>query len=134
LQRGLDKDAVAVSKVNGAAYQFALDDFAGAQASARDSLRLSREVQNTYTTAISLQHLASVGALQGKAQSAAQLLGYVDVQYKELGATREPTEKWCYDRTMVAVREHLSDAEIEKLGAEGAVWSEDQAVEEALKL
>jgi len=35
---------------------------------------------------------------------------------------------------MVAVREHLSDAEIEKLGAEGAVWSEDQAVEEALKL
>jgi hypothetical protein len=33
-----------------------------------------------------------------------------------------------------AAREHLSDAEIEKLAAEGAHWSEDQAVEEALKV
>ena len=35
---------------------------------------------------------------------------------------------------MAALREQLSEAEIEKLAAEGAVWSEDQAVEEALKV
>ena len=35
---------------------------------------------------------------------------------------------------MAALREQLSDAEIEKLAAEGAAWSEDQAVEEALKV
>jgi hypothetical protein len=35
---------------------------------------------------------------------------------------------------MASLREKLSDSEIEKLAAEGAGWSEDQAVEEALKL
>jgi len=35
---------------------------------------------------------------------------------------------------MAALREHLSEAEIEKLAAEGAAWSEDQAVEEGLKV
>jgi len=32
------------------------------------------------------------------------------------------------------LREHLSETEIERLAAEGAAWSEDQAVEEALKV
>ena len=134
LRRALDKDALATSTCNGAAYQIALNDLTGAHASARESLRLSREVQNMYTTAISVQHFASLGALHGKIRSAAQLLGYVDAQYKELGATREPTEKWCYDKTIAALREHLSGAELEKLSTEGAAWSEDQAVEEALKV
>ena len=47
---------------------------------------------------------------------------------------REPTEKWGYEKLMAALREHLSEAEIEKLAAEGAAWSEDQAVEEALRI
>jgi hypothetical protein len=34
---------------------------------------------------------------------------------------------------MATLREHLSEAETEKLAADGAAWSEDQAVEEALK-
>jgi predicted ATPase/class 3 adenylate cyclase len=131
--RAVDKNAIATSKGNTAAYQFALGDFAAARSSTTSALQLAREVQNAYTIAINLQHLASLAALQGNTHSAAQLLGYVDVQYKELGAAREYTEKWCYDKTLVALREHLSDAEIEKLGAEGAAWSEDQAVEEALK-
>jgi len=134
LRRAKDKDAQATSNCNSAAYQIALEDFPGAQSSAREALRLAREIQNAYTTAISLQHFASLGALQGKAQNAARLMGYVDGRYAELGATREPTEKWCYDRTMVALREHLGDGEIQKLEAEGASWSEDQAVEEALKM
>ena len=53
---------------------------------------------------------------------------------KELGNEREATEKWGYEKLMAALREHLSDAEMEKLAAEGAAWSEDQAVEEALKV
>jgi hypothetical protein len=35
---------------------------------------------------------------------------------------------------MAALREALSEDEIEKLAAEGAAWSEDRAVEEALKV
>ena len=35
---------------------------------------------------------------------------------------------------MAALHEQLSDAQIEKLAAEGEAWSEDQAVEEALNV
>ncbi|MFY9719949.1 MAG: hypothetical protein WAK16_09935, partial [Candidatus Cybelea sp.] len=65
---------------------------------------------------------------------AARLVGYANVQYKELGSEREPTEKWGYEKLMATLREQLSDAEIEKLAAEGAAWSEDQAAEEALNV
>jgi hypothetical protein len=132
--RGVDKSALANSNVNRAAYLIALDDRAGARTSAREALRVSGELQDPYTTAISVQHCALLGALQGQAPSAARLLGYVDQQYKELGTAREPTEKWCYDRLLASLREKLSKAEIEKLEVEGAAWSEDQAVEEALKV
>jgi hypothetical protein len=62
------------------------------------------------------------------------VLSYVDAQFKAPGSERETTEKRSYDKLMTALREKLSDAEIEKLGDEGAAWSEDQAVEEALKV
>ena len=44
------------------------------------------------------------------------------------------TEKWGYEKLTATLRKQLSDAEREKLAAEGAAWSEDQAVEEALKV
>jgi hypothetical protein len=47
---------------------------------------------------------------------------------------REPTEKWGYEKLVATLRQHLGEAEIESLAAEGAVWSEDQAVEEALDI
>ena len=56
------------------------------------------------------------------------------LQFKELGNERESTEKWGYEKLMAALREQLSEAEIEKLAAEGAAWSEDRAVDEALKV
>jgi hypothetical protein len=39
-----------------------------------------------------------------------------------------------YDKLMAALCEALSADEIAALEAEGAAWSEDQAVEEALKV
>lgn len=48
--------------------------------------------------------------------------------------TLEPTEKWGYEQLLAALHEHLSESEIEKLAAEAAAWSEDQAVDEALKI
>jgi hypothetical protein len=47
---------------------------------------------------------------------------------------RERTEKWGYDKLMAALQGQLGGAEIEKLAAEGAAWSEDQALEEAIKM
>jgi hypothetical protein len=56
----------------------------------------------------------------------------VDAQNTALGTQREPTEQWGYDKLIAALHETLSEDEIAQLAAEGAVWSEDQAVEEAL--
>jgi len=129
---GVDAINLAVYRSNGAAYRIALGDLDGARTFAREGLSFARRAQGQQLIAYVLQHFALLMALLGQTQSAARLLGYVDVQLKELGITRETTEKWGYDKLMAALREHLSEAEIEKLGLEGAVWSEDQAVEEAL--
>jgi hypothetical protein len=84
--------------------------------------------------AIALQHLSVVSGRTNDIRRAAKRLGYASTKYSELGAEREPTEPRGYDKLMATLREKLSDAEIEKLAAEGASWSEDQAVEEALKV
>jgi predicted ATPase/class 3 adenylate cyclase len=133
-RRGVDTLNLAVYRSNSAAYQAALGDIDGALASAREGLSSARQAQEAMMTAVALQHSAMLGALSGKLQGAARLLGYVHVQLKELGVTRGPTEQWSYEKLMATLREHLSGPEIEKLAAEGAAWSEDQAVEEALKV
>ncbi len=132
--RGKNATALAIDYCNSAAYRIALQDLDGAREAAREGLRWARQAQDALCVAIALQHLAVLGALRGALPNASRLIGYVDAQYKELGNEREPTEKWGYDKLMAALREHLSEAEIEKLAAEGAAWSEDQAVEEALKV
>jgi hypothetical protein len=72
--------------------------------------------------------------LGGDARRAARLLGYVDSQFAALGMWREPTEQHGYDKLTAALSEALSTDEIATLAAEGAAWSEDRAVEEALKV
>jgi tetratricopeptide (TPR) repeat protein len=132
--RGKNASSLAGSYNNIAAYRVAAGDLDGAREAAREGLRLARQVQAALFIAGALQHLALILALRGEVDDAAQLIGYVNVQLKELGNERETTEKWGYDKLLAALHEHLSDAQIEKLGAEGEAWSEDQAVEEALNV
>ncbi len=84
--------------------------------------------------AISIQHLALIAACDGHPANGAQLLGYVDAAYEERGLSREFTERWGYEKLMIALREQLSEADIAKLSVDGATWSEDQATEEAGKI
>jgi predicted ATPase/class 3 adenylate cyclase len=132
--RGKSQARLAISNANMAAYRIALGDVVGAREAAGEGLRLARQAQDALLTAIALQHLALLGALRGEVRRAAQLIGYVNAQYKELGYEPEATEKWGYEKLMAALHEQLSDAEIDKLAAEGAAWSEDRAVEEAQKV
>jgi predicted ATPase/class 3 adenylate cyclase len=132
--RGKNTQYLTVLYQISAAYRIALGDETGAAADAREGLRLARQTQETLYTAIALQYFALVGALQGEVRNAARLMGYVNAQFKELRYERETTEKWGYEKLTVALREHLDEAEIEKLASEGAAWFEDQAVEEALKI
>jgi len=133
-RRGVDAANLATDNLNSAAYRIALNELDGAAVSAREGLRIARHVQSAYAIPIAIQHLALVTALQRQPHGAARLLGYVDVQYKVVGNVRESTEKWGYDKLIGTLRQQLSEAEIERLAAEGAAWSEDQAVEEALKI
>jgi predicted ATPase/DNA-binding CsgD family transcriptional regulator len=132
--RGKDATHLANIFTCRAGYRIALRDFDAARVDAREGLRWALQVQYALGVAIVLQHFALLRALLGGTVNAAHLAGYVEGRFKELGYEREPTEKRGYDKLITAMREHLSEAEIEKLAAEGATWSEDQAVEEALKV
>jgi len=132
--RGKNALGLAVSYLNLTTYCIALGDVDGAREAAREGLRWARQAQDALYIAGAFEHIALLLALRGEVNDAAQLIGYVDVQLKELGSERESTEKWAYEKLMAALRERLSEAEIEKLTAEGAAWSEDRAAEEALKV
>ena len=129
--RGTDALSIAIEHANSAAYRIALGDLVGARVSARAGLRFGRLSQDAFIVAIALQHWALVTALDGQIPSAARLLGYVETQFKKLEYIRESTEEWAFEKLVALLREHLSDAEIEKFAIEGGAWSEDRAVEEA---
>jgi predicted ATPase len=132
--RGKNASSIGTAHTNSAAYRLALGDLTGAGESACEGLRVARQARHESLIAVALQHLALLSGLGGDARRGAQLLGYVDAQYTALGMQREPTEQQGYDKLMTALRETLSADEIAQLAADGAAWSEDQAVEEALKV
>lgn len=129
--RGKNLQTAAMWHANSAVYRIALGDLTGALDSAREALRISQQVQYGFTIGPIAQHFALLASLFGDTRSGAQLLGFVDGRYTELGMQRELTEKWGYDKLMAALRDALSEEEIKALTAEGATWSDDMAIEAA---
>jgi non-specific serine/threonine protein kinase len=124
---------LAVGNNNIAVYCIALGDVEKARDALWEVLHFARR-QDAPTFAIALQHVALVGALSGQALNAARLIGYVNLQFEQLGYRREYIEQWSYEKLVAALRGQMGDPEIETLAAEGAQWSEERATEEALKL
>jgi tetratricopeptide (TPR) repeat protein len=133
LTRGKNATMVATCYNRIAAYRIALGDADGARVASREGLRWARRADFELLVSDVLQYFALLGTLSGQMHDAARLIGYIDARYKEVGAERAGTEEWGHARLSAALRDHLSEAEIEKLAAEGAIWSEDQAVERAMK-
>ncbi len=131
LARGKNATNLAIGYNNSAAYRISLGDIHEAGRAAREGLRWARQAQSALHIAMTLQQFALLGALRGQAQNAARLIGYVNTQYKELGSERESTEQLGYEKLIAALRQQIGDAEMQRLAAEGAGWSEDQAVEGA---
>ena len=134
LLRGKNATVIATALGNRADYRIALGDVGGARVSAREGLRFARQAQNEGLVASSLELFALLAALEDDAQRAARLLGYVDAQYGRIEQQRTLTGKGLHDKLLAALRETLSEDKIEALAADGAAWSEDCAVEEALKV
>jgi predicted ATPase/class 3 adenylate cyclase len=133
--------AAAIALTNLSAYLVALQSYDDARNYARDAVRLVLDVQAGVNTAFALQHLAAValfspkGNAEGKhdaAMRAARMLGYVDARITALEAMREYTEQQEYDNMMATLANAFADDERASLMAQGASWSEDQAVAEAM--
>ena len=118
--RGKNASHVAIHHVNITAYRIALGDLTKARDSAREALRVARQIRNEFIIAVALQHFAVLAGFGGDVRRGAQLLGYVDAQYAELGMQREPTEQSGYDKLTATLRETLTEDEIAQLSAEGA--------------
>jgi predicted ATPase/class 3 adenylate cyclase len=122
----------AQNDVNISAYRIALGDLDGALASAQRALALMRKEQDPIGTAVAIQHLALLAVMRERTGEAGRLLGYVDSQFSRLAVQRDWPEQWGYEKLIATLREKITDDEITQLGAEGASWSEDQAVRLAL--
>jgi predicted ATPase/DNA-binding CsgD family transcriptional regulator len=130
--RGKERTDLTIDLNNSSAYHIALGELDEARESAQEALRWAQAEQNTWNTAVALQHLALLAALRGNARLGAQLLGYVNRQFNDLGLQRETTEQWGHKKLIAALQEQLSAADEAALGQMGATWTEDRVVEEAL--
>jgi predicted ATPase/transcriptional regulator with XRE-family HTH domain len=116
---------------NAAAYRIVLGDTAAARHAARAALRLARGAHQDRATS-AIEHLATIAALNASFRRSAVLRGYVDSWYRNQNHVRHPAEQRTYEILVAALHEQLSDDESEALSAEGAQFSEEEAVAEAL--
>jgi hypothetical protein len=61
------------------------------------------------------------------------VLGFVDARFAQLKSARQHTKQQEYDTMLPVLRQSLG-ADLDDLMHEGARWSEDQAVAEALRI
>ncbi len=80
-----------------------------------------------------MDHLALRAALAGKIVSAAQIVGFADSTAVINGAAREPNEARAHTRVYALLRERLDPVELERLLANGAKMTEDEACRMALE-
>lgn len=127
---------------NMAAYLVSLARFDEARTHARKALEMAQRLRLQLQGTWALQHLAAIGILAPAANAdsttelsrAARLIGFVERRYAALGAAPEPTDRQEYDRVLAALREALPAHEVEFSLGRGAAMTEDDAIEEALRI
>ena len=129
----LTKEASDDDHVRRCVYRLALGQLEFARADARKALQRALHDRDDLAIAIVLQHFALTQALAGETRTSAQLRGYVDGRYGELGYRRGLTEEWSYQRLIETLQSRLSVSEIVSLAAQGAAWSEQRAILEATR-
>jgi predicted ATPase/transcriptional regulator with XRE-family HTH domain len=131
---------VAINLANMAAYLIALDRYDEAREVIRGAIPAARDPDYGYGIVLLLQRAAAIAALRqpddeasGRADAvrAGRLLGYVD---RNLGsiAKAEFTEQSEYERALAALGRRLGLDELTRLMDESRLWSEADAVAEAL--
>lgn len=113
---------------NLAAYLTARGDLGEARAVAAEALTLACR-EGGYVVRVALQLWALLGALDGQCEAAARLAGFVDASVAASDEIRQPIDQQIYDRLMSLLALALSDERRRCIVAEGAGWTEQQAVE-----
>ena len=109
----------------------ATGDAAAAEAHAREALALASKAHHRVLVGISISHLASIAATSDPAR-AARLIGFAEEQLRAAGWQRADYEQKIVDELRAEIERVVSTDEIARLLAEGAAWSEAQAVTAAL--
>jgi predicted ATPase/class 3 adenylate cyclase len=124
---------LAAYHMQSATYCIALGAPDAARSEALDGLHWAKRAQNETQILHAIQLLAFTTALGGGAERAARLVGFVGAKYKELDEPLDATGRWSWDKLSGSLRSQLVEIKLNALAAEGAAWSDDQAVDEALK-
>ncbi len=131
---------VAINLANMAAYLIALDRYDEAREVVRSAIPAARDPDYGYGIVLLLQRAAAIAALRpaeheaverADRMRAARLLGYVDRNIPSI-AKGEYTERSEYERALAALSERFGDVDLARLMEESRLWSEADAVAEAL--
>lgn len=123
-----------IAEYNVAFYHVLLGRLADAKAFARSSFKASCEKQFMFGIPCATQVLVGVAIREGDFDSAARLLGYAKANFPELMLSRDAYIDMDREWLLQPLRDHFGEDRLARLMAEGAMWSEDQAIEEAFKI
>jgi len=99
-----------------------------------EGIRLNRSLGRSAPVNACIETVALAIALEGASERAARLAGYVKAFYDKISFVRDQTQQRTWERLIVVLNEKLGSGCAEQLMAEGAVWSEDEAINEAMKI
>lgn len=126
------RDTLGMASVNLIYYLIARDRPAEARPVAEEALALLQHSGGLFLR-ICLELWALLGALEGRHGASALLRGYVNAGFAASGEIREPVDQEIYDRLAGALATAMPAVEIEASAAEGAQWTEQQAVAFAIR-
>jgi tetratricopeptide (TPR) repeat protein len=113
---------------------FLSGDDSAARTHARYLLSLSTEELFAHGIPAALQLLAGVAVLRGLYNQGARLLGFAEARFAEQTIRRNvwvEVEPECF---IEPLRDHFGEERLAELMAEGAAWSQNRAIDEALKI
>lgn len=127
-----DHPLAATASTHLAGYLLSTGDRSGGHAAARDGLQLALALGADTLIAVNLHHLAAAAAIDGDAVRAAHLLGYGDSHFRGGPASSGRSGQIAWQDLLDRLAAALSPAALAELMAEGARWSEEEAMTVAL--
>jgi tetratricopeptide (TPR) repeat protein len=121
-----------LGQTNLASYLLAAGHAGEADEAALAALNEARALGWQAAVVRALEHLALVAALRGEIELGARLLGHGVAFYTNGTSTREFTELASYRRLTELLVASLPQARVVELMSQGALWSQDQAVQAAM--